>query len=169
MDRQTLYRKGFVALLVIVILMAACQPVAKPTPAQTQPTSASNTQAVPQTGTEQPSVQGGTIVLALNACAPKDARPASAQEQPRASMATATVEPVQNPASESKTAISCNQLIPPDEAKSLFVDLNATSSKQIDSGQTTCTWQYTSKSSGQADALVLMRLSWSAPARHTPA
>lgn len=68
MDKQSIYRKGLVVLLLIVILLAACQPAATPTPAQTQPTEAStqSTAAELTPQVDEPSaVQGGTIVVAL--------------------------------------------------------------------------------------------------------
>ena len=46
-------------------------------------------------------------------------------------------------------------MIPPDEAKSLMTGLSPVLSEEAGQGEITCTWQYTSKVSGQAAAFKL--------------
>lgn len=90
MDRKIVYRQSLAVLLLFAILLAACQPAATSTPAQTQPTDASTQPstaaptpvAAQPTSVEEPSAaQGGTIVVALPE-APVSLDPADHRSRP---------------------------------------------------------------------------------------
>lgn len=99
------------------------------------------------------------LVVGLSACAPKVLNVAPAKDT-AAQPATATVQaPTSIAQTTGKAAvdagISCDQLIPPDEAQTLMTGLSPQLTKQRAPGKTTCVWQYTSKVSGQTAELKL--------------
>lgn len=98
------------------------------------------------------------LVVGLSACAPKTAEVSSIEDSQGKvgnSAGQPTVMPTDAPGKNAAAAIHCDQLIPPDEAKSLMTGLMPALSEEAGQGEITCTWQYTSKISGQAAAFKL--------------
>jgi len=92
------------------------------------------------------------LVLVMSACVPQATGISSPETKPAPTAAGSTqtpVKPTDKPGNAAQTTLTCDQLIPPDEAKSLMTGLSPKLSAQTGSGETTCTWQYTSKSTGQ--------------------
>ncbi len=93
------------------------------------------------------------LVVGLSACAPKALDVSPVQDtaaQPAAATVQAPTSFVQTTEKAAGAAISCDQLIPPDEARNLMTGLSPQLTEQRAPGKTTCVWQYTSKASDQA-------------------
>ena len=96
---------------------------------------------------------GMTLLLGLAACTPgaaPDGTVPNDQAQSGQATAATAVPAAQEQQAGSSTSISCDKMIPPDEAKSLMTGLTPVLSEEAGQGEITCTWQYTSKVSGQA-------------------
>lgn len=98
------------------------------------------------------------LVAALSACAPNAARSSSANDQPAQPVASATLAPTAPAPTTGNgvtTALSCDELIPPDEANSLMTGLSPALTQNAAQGKTDCTWEYTSKAGGQTATFLL--------------
>ncbi len=93
------------------------------------------------------------LVVGVSACAPKASEVSPAKDL-AAQPAVATMqEPTSSTPITKKAAnatISCDQLIPPDEVRTLMTGLSPQLTEQRSQEKTTCIWQYASKVSGQA-------------------
>lgn len=91
-------------------------------------------------------------MLVISACTPGGSGVAVVESKPAPTAASATqppVKPTEKPSNAAPTTLTCDQLIPPDEAKSLMTGLSPKLTAHSGSGEITCTWQYTSKNTGQ--------------------
>jgi len=98
------------------------------------------------------------LIVGLSACAPKTAEVSFVEDnQGQAGDAAGQkdVIPTDTPGKAAAATIHCDQLIPPDEANSLMTGLSPALSEEAGKDEITCTWQYTSKVSGQAAAFKL--------------
>lgn len=93
------------------------------------------------------------LVVGVSACAPKASEVSPAQDMAERPAVATAQEPTASAQINQKAAdaaISCDQLIPPDEARTLMTGLSPQLTEQHSQEKTTCIWQYTSKDSGQA-------------------
>lgn len=93
------------------------------------------------------------LLVGLSACTSKSAENYPTNDRPMQQAVAATQAPIIQTQTTEKVAaasISCDQLIPPDEASSLMTGLSPKMTEKSVQGRTTCIWQYTSKVSGQA-------------------
>jgi hypothetical protein len=93
------------------------------------------------------------LVFATVACTPKSTGESATQISTPQSISSASTSdsPLdQNAGMDVTSTIPCDQLIPKDEANSLMTGLSPTLSEEKSQGETTCTWQYTSKVNGQS-------------------
>jgi len=98
------------------------------------------------------------LIVGLSACAPKTAEVSSVEDnqgQAGDDAGQPAVMPTDIPGKAVAAAIRCDQLIPPDEANSLMIGLSPALSEEAGQDEITCTWQYTSKITGQAAAFKL--------------
>lgn len=92
------------------------------------------------------------LVIVTAACAPKTSTPTSkpnTQAQPTTAATSSANSSEQKSGGNATVAVSCDQIVPPDEVNLLLNRVPAKLEGQSAPGMTTCTWQYTSKSSGQ--------------------
>lgn len=93
------------------------------------------------------------LIFAAAACAPKTAGQSESTIATPQSMAAANTPAAavdQTAGMAVTSTIPCDQLIPQDEANSLMTGLSPTLIEEKGQGETTCTWQYTSRVSGQS-------------------
>lgn len=85
------------------------------------------------------------LLLGLSACSPQAApgEMATTGQEPPTSQ---PISPTQAQETGSNAILACDKIMPPDEADLLLNRLPATLSEQSAPGETSCTWQYTSKS-----------------------
>jgi hypothetical protein len=98
------------------------------------------------------------LMVGLSACAPKTAKVSAVEDnlvQAGNPAGQPAVMPTVTPGKGAAATIHCYQLIPPNEARSLMTGLSPVLSEGAGQGEITCTWQYTSKVSGQAAAFKL--------------
>lgn len=83
------------------------------------------------------------LMLSISACSPQAEPVESIKTDQYQSSQPAAATQVQE--TGSNTAITCEKIMPPDEASLLLNQVPATLTENAAPGETTCTWQYTSQ------------------------